>query len=457
MPLYAPPAGIDDFFRRPDNATNLANGWHEKVVGFIADAKAGTVHAGSGLFYDQLSDAPSVPDSDPQGITWNGFPLFLTRWYATLDPDRAEKAANDAAETLQHKASFGLYTKGTNGTFQPLSLPYRRQDEYCEWYAERDNGKIKRIYFTAEPPEFWEFMGDEDISLVQELYGDLLHNRNIPKSDLLWQYDVYAKTKNGFEIAYKKGKYNGHNKWNTEAGAVHLTHWANSLGAEVQLASDGTIGWPVSPGPDGKTQPEKLMACAGFGGVNRSSDPRIGAAVFDFARTGLSVALANPIGLYMQPFDLSGLLDPDGNDVGQECLKILRQSKDGKRVLRAEISPPEGAKYVLGDCTLDGKKLVTGSQIARRITMVLYGVAKKIPGAETSPSGCLVFECNYPKNPEFKALFKAASGNCAGKKEADFQKTDAFVDVPAEANLMTFAEEKVEPTLFKRPSRRQNW
>lgn len=456
MTLYAPPAGIDDFSRRPKDADDLAKGWHETVVRFIKDAKGGAVHPGSGLFYDQLADAPSVPDSDPQGITWNGFPLFLTRWYATLNPDEADKAANAAAELLQRKASFGLYAKQANGTFQPLSLPYRRQDEYCEWYAERENGKVKRIYFTAEPPEYWEFMGQADKTLVQELYADLLHNKHIPPTDLIWQHDVYARQDGKFELAYAKGDYNGHNKWNTELGAVHLTHWANSLGAEVQLASDGSLGWPVTSGPDGKTQPDKLMACAGFGGVNRSSDPRIGAAVFDFARTGLSVALANPIGLYMQPFDLKGLLDPDGNDVGDECLKILRQSKDGKRVLRAEVSPPDGAKYVLGDCTLDGKKLVTGSQIARRITMVLYGVAKKIPGAKASPSSCGVFECNYPKNPEFKALFTAGSGTCATMADADFRSTDAFVDVPTDATFATFVEEKIETSMFRRPSRRQN-
>lgn len=456
MKLYAPPADINDFSRRPKDAANLAVGWHKRVVSFIEDAKAGTVHTGSGLFYDQLADAPSIPDSDPQGITWNGFPLFLTRWYATLDPDQADEAANEAAETLQHKSSFGLYTKTANGKFQALSLPYRRQDEYCEWYAERENGKIKRIYFTAEPPEYWEFMGHADMSLVQELYAELLHNKHIPPADLVWQQDVYEKQHDHYKLAYAKGDYNGHNKWNTELGAVHLTHWANSLGAEVQLASDGSIGWPVAPGPDGKTPPDKLMACAGFGGVNRSSDPRIGAAVFDFARTGLSVALANPIGLYMQPFDLKGLLDPDGNDVGDECLKILRQSKDGKRVLRVEISPPDGAKYALGDCKLDGNKLVTGSQIARRITMVLYGVAKKIPGAAATSSGCMVFECNYPKNPEFKALFPTGSGTCAGMSDADFRNTDAFVDVPAETTLATFAEEKIEVAQFRRPGRRQN-
>jgi hypothetical protein len=303
-------------------------------------------------------------------------------------------------------------------------------------------------------------MAENDITLVHDLYKELLHNKNIPVSDLLWPQHVYAKTKNGYEIAYEKESYNGHNTWNTDRGAVHLTHWANSLGAEVQLASDGTLGWPAAPNPNGKTDPEKLMGCAGFGGVNRSSDPRIGASVFDFARTGLSVALANPIGLYMQPFDLNGLLDPDGNDVGSQCLKILRQSADGKRVLRVEVSPPDGATFDLSDCKLDGKRLVFGSQIARRVTMVLYGVAKAIPGAAPTPSGCLVFACSYPPRPEFKSLFAAGPGkDCSNRKEGDFRKTDSFLDVPPEADafLKMVLADHVEPRHAMRPTRRQNW
>ena len=44
---------------------------------------------------------------------------------------------------------------------------YRPQDEYCEWRTERDpkTGKILRITFTSEPPEYW-----------QALHGDTLQN-----------------------------------------------------------------------------------------------------------------------------------------------------------------------------------------------------------------------------------------------------------------------------------------
>ncbi len=40
---------------------------------------------------------------------------------------------------------------------------------------------------------------------------------------------------------FAKGAYNPYNKWNTTDGVVHLTHPANSLRAEINLAGDGTV------------------------------------------------------------------------------------------------------------------------------------------------------------------------------------------------------------------------
>ena len=53
---------------------------------------------------------------------------------------------------------------------------------------------------------------------------------------------VEPKSQSEMVIRYRAGDYNPRNIWNTERGAVHLTHPANSLFAEVVLASDGTIG-----------------------------------------------------------------------------------------------------------------------------------------------------------------------------------------------------------------------
>jgi hypothetical protein len=462
MTIYGPPAGIDDFSRRPKDADKLAKGWNDWISSSIQSVR--TAETASGLFYDQLADTSGVQDSEPQGITWSAFPLFLTRWFSTEDPDTADRLAGEAAETLVNKPSFGLFTKNPDGTYKSLPLSYRRQDEYCEWFVEKDGSKIQRIYFTVEPPEYWEFMAGQDLTLVHELYKELLHNNNIPISDLRWDRDIYSKDDPNVEkytLQYSAGSYNGHNKWNTEQGAVHLTHWANALSAEIQLASDGTLGWPIKPNAAGVTDRERLISCAGFGGINRSSDPRIGGSVFDYANKGLSVALANPIGLYMQPFDLKGLLNPARADVGAECMHVVRQSVDGRRVLRVEVSPPAGANYTLDECTLDGKKLTTGSQIARRITMVLYGVAKKIPGVLSTDLACKTFACAYPPNPQFKTLFRVKPGDtCEKMKTSDFLKSGSFRDVPLIAStLLSLNVDRVvtEQPFLKRPGRSPVW
>ena len=111
--------------------------------------------------------------------------------------------------------------------------------------------------------------------------------------------------------------------------------------------------------------------------MNRSSDPKIGAGVFSFASQGLSIALADPIGLYMQRFQVAGLRDPQGAAI-TNALTFVRQSASGQNILRAELAPPPGAGYTLDQCTLNGDRLRFGGQVARLITMSLFAVAKMI-------------------------------------------------------------------------------
>lgn len=424
MALYQPPASINDFKRRPSHADAMRQEWHATVVNFIANTKDPSEGTPSELFYDQLNDESGIPNSPPVGIPWSAFPQILTKWFATQNPPKQEELANRFVEKDLKQPVFGLFTKNAAGGFDPLPIRYRRQDEYCEWFVARENGHIRRIYFTCEPPEYWEFMAQQDLTLVHELYKELLHDNSIPIDDLRWSHDVYKRGRNGPVIAYPRGHYNRWNVWNTEKGAVHLTHWANTLGAEVQLASDGSLGWPVQPEAGGGVDKYKLICCAGFGGVNRSSDPKIGGSVFDLARQGQSVALADPIGLYMQPFALPGLRDPEGNPIGDQCLKIVRQSPDGTRILRAEVATPTGATYGFEQCTLDGKPLLYGGQISRTITMSLYGVTKIIPGkSATKVQACPSTCCRYPGNPEFSGIFATENfPGCDRLKPADWSR-----------------------------------
>ncbi len=392
MNRYLPPAGIDDF-SRSQKAEELRQGWHDRTVQELAQIRDETQYPlASPLFYDQLSDTSGVPDSDPKGIPWNGFPLRLQKWYEADAGSAQQELSDRAAEAVLKQAVFGLSDKNGTG----VEMPFRVQDEYCEWHVAREGDTIRRISFTCEPPEYWEFLASKDLDLVHALYKELLHRDDIPIETLLFQEDVYS----GGQISYPKGSYNPRNRWNTTDGAVHLTHPANSLNAEMILASDGTIGWPTQPDMGGNIGPDSLMCCAGRGGINRSSDPLILSGVFNLARQGLSVALYNPIGLYMAPFDLAGLLDPAGNPVGAQCLNVVRKSSNGQRILRVEVARPVGAGFTLDQCTYNGLPLRYGGQIARDITMRLFGVAKVIPGAKPRKlKTCLTFCCTHPQHP----------------------------------------------------------
>ena len=52
------------------------------------------------------------------------------------------------------------------------------------------------------------------------------------------------------------------------------------------------------------------------------------------------------------------------------------------------MRPPAGATFTLDQCTFEGEPLTGGGQIARRITMVLFGLAKAIPGRMAKQASC---------------------------------------------------------------------
>ncbi len=421
MALYDPPASINDFGRRPAIEQQLRTGWDATVRGFIAETKSGSNGAVSGLFFDQLADTSGVPDPAPAGVPWNAFPQLLTNWFATQPVANQEKLANSAAETpVTTDSLFGFFKKD-GSQYVPIPVTYRRQDEYCEWHVTKSGNAITRMSFTCEPPEYWSYLAEQDLTLLVELYQELLHDTSIQKDALCWPHDVYSAPGAGGrrEILYRRGAYNPWNEWNTTRGVVHLTHWANSLAAEVQLASDGSLGWTQ---PAGGVDPHRLICCAGFGGVNRSSDPKIGASVFSLARQGLSIALANPIGLYMQRFELAGLRDPAGARISN-AVTFVRHSANGQNVLRFEVAPPAGANYTLDQCTLDGEHLLFGGQIARRVTMSLFAIAKQIPGAVATPIGqCSSTCCPYPTNGQFFGSFGNDGKPCTERSAQEWAR-----------------------------------
>src|SRR6516164_340912 len=221
------------------------------------------------------------------------------------------------------------------------------QDEYLEWAVLTQNGKIIKVMFTCEGPEYWKFIADNDKALLVKLYSEIA-GQAVPQADLLTS----------------GGAYSPRNKWNAQF-AVHLIQPNNTLGAEINIASQATIVRRHGA-DDPVTDPNELINCSRFGDPDRHSDPHIGGVVNQAARQGCSITLQDPIALYLaslpHPTNVLGIKKPGGGVVGPEYWTLARGDQD--HILRAVFQAPAGQPDV-GDLEIGGQKITHGGQIVK--------------------------------------------------------------------------------------------
>ena len=160
-----------------------------------------------------------------QAITWNAFPKEMVRRYGR---ERALVLA-DRLWPIERYRSPSPDPDDATGT---VGVLYRPQEEYCEWHVlgDPESGKILRVTFTSEPPEYWQalfglvpgsmdppiadqhFLGDKDtlVRLYQELVSPA-----VKFEDLIASTDIADGDGN---VIIGKGQYNIYNKWNTAWG-----------------------------------------------------------------------------------------------------------------------------------------------------------------------------------------------------------------------------------------------
>jgi hypothetical protein len=450
---FRPPAAVDDFRDIPggDDLRKVFEAvWNDEnnMGGYVSDA------ARRSRNYVDPRQEPAT--GEPVKVPWNGFPRALSRWFSDDQSTSAKEKAEETADiptpifswvqpsgdglqlftAEQHRVPlFGpaavtlarpLREVLPNGTLGVEIPRFRRQqDEYLEWHAVHDGqGRLQSIAFTAEPPDYWIALAQVAPDRMVDLYQKLVSS-DVTKRDLFFQNDAaaFGIDENGeqqwFTIPGLKGTYNELNAWTTTKGLVHLTHRANTLGAEVRLASDASHIW----GSDGADPPKDIppevvrIACGGYGGINRSSDPLIGRDVGKTVRGGARITLTDPVGLYIANADLGSLRGPQGEPIGNQA-RIFKRGDDDPfdpRILRFEVRLPDGTPFGLEDCTFDSRALHRGGQIARQTTMHLYANAYA-SGGNTNSKGCTGHVCRHPQRDE--VFFAADAGDACPKADS---------------------------------------
>jgi hypothetical protein len=381
MTQYDPPASLTDM----DAIPHARDAWHLTVSTWFRQGVARAsrwVGHGHSQFFDYLANPPAGQLTEAE-INWNGFPK-------SVYVGHTHEEALQAAETLVHFSDAGR------------TVAVRPQDEYLEWHATADaQGRIVAVDFTCEGPEYW-------MSLAHGYPASVRPGHNAPPAhgdlDVVVQlYQQHVSPDVQRDDLLLNGRYDPYNVWNTERGAMHLTHPSNALQAEVFLAADASVlreenGQVIE-------DDDELIACAQYGVSTRASDPTIGGQVNALARQGALVSLLNPVGLYIAGLDDTGWTKPDGNPVGTYW-SVVRGTDAA--IVRARYAVPPEEGFTVSDVKIGGVSIEHGGQIAEHVTMKLTGVAAELGQHHVTAAAC-VTRGLAPPSPVAEQLDGAAS------------------------------------------------
>lgn len=402
--------GAKDLADSPDS-TKFFDAWDNYVNRYTVTASVYNLTGGKnntvpGKYYVNPKDKPSFFDNAAiVPIRWQAFPgrvihylePKLNQLYSSSEADARMFELVDIgpiAYQEKYKDSIvyipaypcnpdSLATK----MFDPLG-PRGWMDEYCEIGILRNTGgKIKKIHFTCENPEYYWTLWNIDPKLVLKIYRETLENENIQLKDL------YLRDNNNKPVIVKATgipAYNPINKWNygttmtaKKGGAMHLTSAPNELSAEIILAGGGAL--LRADVPSNKIA-NSLICCSLYGRRFRNSDPHIGQNVYQIVSKKMQVSLVNPVGLYLQEPQYNYIQLPENAPKGakvEDCFRVVRGQKKGKNYpnnmilhLVMEVPPSWPSDITLSDFNVLGKPLVFGSQVLQTMEVQLAGAGQ---------------------------------------------------------------------------------
>jgi hypothetical protein len=314
LPLFDTPASLRD----APAGSPFYTSWSNFIATRLSAVRSGD---NGGAFYDPTETDVNVAAT--KTLTWIGFPRDVL-----LPGNRDNKPAAYA--------------------FADSDVAFRDpQNEYFEWYVTRNRaGKITKLTFVTETPEYYQTLYNTDPNLVLSLYQTLV-------SPAVTLADLQSGT-----------NYNKFNRWNTTDGIVHYIQNINTLAAALGLAQGSVTATPPFP--------DNFEARPGSGTALTAVDPRVGFDVHMLARKGLYITFRDPVGLYIIDWNDSGFTKPDGTPAGNYW-RIVRGSPG--MVMRLEYEVPAAAGFVVGDIRIGGHLIEYGGQVAEHITVSTSGTA----------------------------------------------------------------------------------
>jgi hypothetical protein len=446
---FSTPALVQDLADQPELQAQLNALWNNNVEAFTQQAIFGdpwntTYASNQTSYYDPT--VTEVPDGTfAAAISWVPFPNRLIQ-YAGTPQTPPDNPNNLPMNYLYELADFAYYTdaNGQQQTFpevptvlcpqanwsDPLKPygPYGPRgwlDEYCEWSVTRNaDGKITRIDFACENPEYWYSLWRINPDRIAELYTQTL-NAGLPPGSLntvsVALEDLYLTDLQGnvvIDPSTGNPAYNPLNKWNNgtisirgasatpTGGAMHLTSTPNTLQTEMGLAGAATV-----LRSSGNVDAQQLICCSQYGQEYRNSDPHIGQSVNQVVGGPPQsfASLADPVGLYIQAPDFTPYTLPNDPNLppgatAADCWQVVRgqttimdpvsgQPYPGNFILHVAFQLPAswieaGVSFTVSDITIRLNGVDTpieyAGQIAQTMNIALF--ARPIPAAAQIPA-----------------------------------------------------------------------
>jgi hypothetical protein len=302
------------------------------------------------LLTQETQGDPDTPNDSPR-------PQFFNPLGVELDSDATEKV-------MKWSAFPRKLARLPAPERWRLAEERDRQEEYCEWSAERDrNGRIVRAFFTTEVPGYYHLLAADDPERLVNLYRNHI-SESIRPCELI-----------------SSGRYVERNRWNLH-GAMHMIQQANTLPAATTLVAQSTI--VRSDGGRLLTNANDLIRCGVIADMDRNSDPLIVSDVNSLARADAAISFADPLGIYLDSLQTAGWASPDGSDPAS----FWKITRGAEHAIRAVYQVPPELGFTVSDVSINGRPIRSPSQIAEFIQVKVVGLAHELGKHRQQPRAC---------------------------------------------------------------------